>query len=75
MSEVVSIHSARSASSVQRGSTDPLVNRTRDARHCEASRIVQRGGRTFHVYDSGEDNVFELPTRNPASTWGGTPAA
>ena len=77
MSEVVSIHSARSASSVQRGSTDPLVNRTRDARHCEASRIVQRGGRTFHVYDSGKDQkVFELPHgKGSDGTSGGTPAA
>ena len=121
MSEVVSIHSARSASTAQRRSTHPsspaggnsfkaalaeartrpkgektekvaghhydkivagpdkgeYLNRTGNARDGEAFRIVQRGGRTFHVYASGEDHkVFELPERKtPGSTSGGTPAA
>jgi hypothetical protein len=75
MSEVVSIHSARSAATVQRRSTD--LNRTGNARDGEAFRIVQRGGRTFHVYGSVEDdNVLELPLRKiPGSTSGATPAA
>jgi hypothetical protein len=121
MSEVVSIHSARSASTVRRRSTHPssaaggnsfqaalahartrpkgektekvsghdyvkivagpdkgeYLNRTGNARDGEAFRIVQRGGRTFHVYGSGEDHkVVELPQRkNPGETSGGTPAA
>jgi hypothetical protein len=76
MSEVVSIHSARSARTVEHRSTVPsstAVGRRGD----QAGRIVQRGGRTFRVYGSGEDhNVFELPIRKkPSSTWGGVPAA
>jgi hypothetical protein len=120
MSEVVSIHAARSATA-DRGTThastqadgnsfsaaladarsrpkdektekvaghkyDKIVagpdkgeylNRTGNARDGEAFRIVQRGGRTFHVYASGEDHkVFELPHgKSPDETSGGTPAA
>jgi hypothetical protein len=120
MSEVVSIHSARSATA-DRGTThasspadgnsftaaladarsrpkgektekvtghhyDKIVagadkgqylNRTGNTRDGEAFRIVQRGGRTFHVYASGEDHkVFELPHgKSPDETSGGTPAA
>ena len=53
------------------------LNRTGNARDGDAFRIVQRGGRTFHVYASGEDRkVFELPHgKNPGATSGGTPAA
>lgn len=53
------------------------LNRTGNARDGEAFRIVQRGGRTFHVYGSGEDHkVFELPHgKRPDGTSGGTPAA
>jgi hypothetical protein len=124
MSEVVSIHAARSASTVQRSTTpasspadgngfsaaladarkrpkgekvetvaghpyakivagpdkDEYLNRTGNARDGEAFRIVQRGGRTFHVYDSGEDHkVFELPHGNKPTgsetPTCGTPAA
>jgi hypothetical protein len=120
MSEVVSIHAARSATA-DRGTThaspqadgnsfsaaladarsrpkgektvtvaghkyDKIVagpdkgeylNRTGNARDGDAFRIVQRGGRTFHVYASGEDHkVFELPHgKSPDETSGGTPAA
>src|SRR5919202_6442963 len=120
MTEVVSIHSARSASA-NRASTHPstgadgngfkaalaeartrpkdektekvsghhyekivagpdkgeYLNRTGNARDGEAFRIVQRGGRTFHVYGSGKDHkVFELPHgKRPDATSGGTPAA
>jgi hypothetical protein len=124
MSEVVSIHAARSASTAER-STTPVsstagghsfsaaladarkrpkgekvetvaghpyakivagpdkgeyLNRTGNARDGEAFRIVQRGGRTFHVYDSGEDHkVFELPHGNKPTgsetPTSGTPAA
>ena len=119
MSEVVSIHSARSASA-KRDSTPAssaesgngfkaaladassrpngektekvtghhyekivagpdkgeYLNRTGNARDGEAFRIVQRGGRTFHVYGPVEDNVFELPFgRTPDGTSGGPPAA
>jgi hypothetical protein len=120
MSEVVSIHAARSATAA-RGSTHAsspadgngfkaalaeartrpkgektekvsghhyekivagpdkgeYLNRTGNARDGEAFRIVQRGGRTFHVYGSGEDHkVFELPHgKSPDPTSGGTPAA
>ena len=68
MSEVVSIQAARSAAA------------NRDARPTgdlgEAYRIVQRGGRTFHVYGPVEDNVFELPFgRTPDGTSGAPPAA
>ncbi len=53
------------------------LNRTGNARDGDAFRIVQRGGRTFHVYASGEDHkVFELPHgKSPDETSGGTPAA
>ena len=53
------------------------LNRTGNARDGEAFRIVQRGGRTFHVYGSGEDHkVFALPHgKTPDETSGGTPAA
>jgi hypothetical protein len=56
---------------------DEYLNRTGNARDGEAFRIVQRGGRTFHVYASGEDHkVFELPHgKSPDETSGGTPAA
>ena len=56
---------------------DEYLNRTGNARDGEAFRIVQRGGRTFHVYASGEDHkVFELPYgKSPDETSGGTPAA
>jgi lipoprotein-anchoring transpeptidase ErfK/SrfK len=124
MSEVVSIHAARSASTVQRSTTpasspadgngfsaaladarkrpkgekvetvaghpyakivagpdkDEYLNRTGNARDGEAFRIVQRGGRTFHVYGSDEDRkVFELPhgkqSTGSETPTGGTPAA
>jgi hypothetical protein len=120
MSEVISIHAARSASAA-RGSTHAssggsgngfkaaladassrpngektekvtghhyekivagpdkgeYLNRTGNARDGEAFRIVQRGGRTFHVYGSGKDHkVFELPHgKGSDATSGGTPAA
>ena len=112
MSEVVSIHSARSATA-DRGTThassqadgtsfsaalakarsrpkgektekvaghkyDKVVagpdkgdylNRTGNARDGEAFRIVQRGGRTFHVYGSGEDRVVVcLKRKQPVDT-------
>ena len=53
------------------------LNRTGNARDGEAFRIVQRGGRTFHVYATGKDHkVFELPHgKGPDATSGGTPAA
>jgi hypothetical protein len=125
MSEVVSIHSARSASAVTpSASTAPtsgdgksfsaalsdaskrptgektakvdgrhydkitagpdkghFLNRTGNARDGEDFRIVQRGGRTFHVYDSNDGHkVFELPhaksvTAKSSETGGSTPAA
>jgi hypothetical protein len=38
------------------------LNRTGNARDGEDFRIVQRGGRVFHVYDIDHDHqVFELP--------------
>ncbi len=38
------------------------LNRTGNARDGEDFRIVQRGGRVFHVYDVDHDHqVFELP--------------
>jgi hypothetical protein len=58
-----------------------FINRTGSARNGEAFQIVQRGGRTFHVYDTGADHkVYELPhaskkATGPASDTGGTPAA
>jgi hypothetical protein len=53
------------------------LNRTGNARDGEAFRIVQRGGRTFHVYATGKDHkVFELPHgKGPDATSGGAPAA
>jgi hypothetical protein len=57
------------------------LNRTGNARDGEDFRIVQRGGRVFHVYDiNHEHQVFELP-HDPssvtvkASSTGGSPAA
>jgi hypothetical protein len=75
MSEVVSIHAARSASTAGED-----LNRSGNARDGEAFRIVQRGGRTFHVYGSDEDHkVFELPHgKTPTGSGtptGGSPAA
>jgi hypothetical protein len=58
------------------------LNDTGNARDGEDFRIVQRGGRTFHVYDIGKDHqVFELPhdsqsvTVKASTDSGGTPAA
>ncbi len=58
------------------------LNRTGNARDGEDFRIVQRGGRVFHVYDSNHDHqVFELPhdpksvTVKASETGGTTPAA
>jgi hypothetical protein len=58
------------------------LNRTGNARDGEDFRIVQRGGRTFHVYDSNHDHqVFELPhdpksvTVKASETGGSSPAA
>jgi hypothetical protein len=126
MSEVVSIHAARSASAATRSSasapasgdgksfkaalsdaskrpegektekvdgrhyekivTGPdkghYLNRTGNARDGEDFQIVQRGGRTFHVYDNNHDHqVFELPhdpksvTVKASETGGNAPAA
>jgi hypothetical protein len=57
------------------------LNRTGNARDGEDFKIVQRGGRTFHVYDTAKDHkVYELP-HDPKSVTvkvpdeGGTPAA
>jgi hypothetical protein len=57
------------------------LNRTGNARDGEDFQIVQRGGRTFHVYDTGKDHkVYQLP-HDPKSVTvkvpdaGGTPAA
>ena len=58
-----------------------FINRTGNSREGEDFQIVQRGGRTFHVYDSGKDHtVYELPHAAKAATGkgsdsGGTPAA
>jgi hypothetical protein len=58
-----------------------FVNRTGNPRDREDFQIVQRGGRTFHVYDSAKDHtVYELPHAAKAATGkgsdsGGTPAA
>ena len=57
------------------------LNRTGNPRDGEDFQIVQRGGRTFHVYDTGKDHkVYELPhaskkATGTASDTGGTPAA
>jgi hypothetical protein len=126
MSEVVSIHSARSASAATRSTSaaptsgdgtsfsaaladaskrpkgektekvdgrhyDKIVagpdkgrylNRTGNARDGEDFRIVQRGGRVFHVYDTDHKHqVFELPhdpksvTVKASETGGTKPAA
>ena len=56
-----------------------FINRTGNARDGEDFQIVQRGGRTFHVYGTAKDHkVYELPHAKAASTVpdsGGTPAA
>lgn len=107
MSDVVSIHSARTASTVTpstaaaptsgeqtrfsaapadaskrpEGEKGHFINRTGNPRDSEDFQIVQRGGRTFHVYDSAKDHtVYELPHAAKAATGkesdsGGTPAA
>ncbi|HEX7300748.1 MAG TPA: hypothetical protein VF257_17245 [Solirubrobacteraceae bacterium] len=71
MSEVISIRTARSAGNGERGGK---------AGDGEAFRIVQRGGRTFHVYGSDEDRkVRERPRgtkpTGPESPTDGMPAA
>ena len=126
MSEVVSIHAARSASATTRSTSAAptsgdgtsfsaalsdaskrpkgektekvegrhyekivagpdkghYLNRTGNARDGEDFRIVQRGGRVFHVYDiDHEHQVFELPhdpksvTVKASETGGTKPAA
>src|SRR4051812_39390391 len=58
-----------------------FINRTGNTRDGEDFQIVQRGGRTFHVYGTGADHkVYELPhaskkATGTASDTGGTPAA
>jgi hypothetical protein len=58
-----------------------FINRTGSTRDGEDFQIVQRGGRTFHVYDTAKDHkVYELPHASKAATGtvpdsGGTPAA
>ena len=58
-----------------------FINRTGSPRDGEDFQIVQRGGRTFHVYGTGEDHkVYELPHASKKATGtvsdsGGTPAA
>ena len=58
-----------------------FINRTGSARDGEDFQIVQRGGRTFHVYGTHKDQkVYELPHASKAATstgsdTGGTPAA
>jgi hypothetical protein len=71
MSKVISIRAARSACTGERSG---------NAEDGEAFRIVQRGGRTFHVYGSDEDRkVHERPHGNkptgPESPTDGMPAA
>jgi hypothetical protein len=57
------------------------INRTGNPRDGEDFQIVQRGGRTFHVYGTGADHkVYELPHASKKATGtvsdaGGTPAA
>jgi hypothetical protein len=126
MSEVVSIHAARSASATARSTSAKqtsgdgksfsaalsdaskrpkgektekvdgrhyekivagpdkgrYLNRTGNARDGEDFRIVQRGGRVFHVYDvDHKHQVFELPhdsqsvTVKASETGGSAPAA
>ena len=55
-----------------------FINRTGNTRDGEDFQIVQRGGRTFHVYGNAKDHkVYELPHASKAATpdSGGTPAA
>ncbi|HEX5899393.1 MAG TPA: hypothetical protein VFY32_08335 [Solirubrobacteraceae bacterium] len=58
-----------------------FINRTGNPRDGEDFQIVQRGGLTFHVYDTAKDHkVYELPHAAKAATGtvpdaGGTPAA
>jgi hypothetical protein len=58
-----------------------FINRTGNTRDGEDFQIVQRGGRTFHVYGTVKDHkVYELPHASKAATGtvpdpGGTPAA
>jgi hypothetical protein len=58
-----------------------FINRTGSTRDGEDFQIVQRGGRTFHVYGTAKDHkVYELPHASKAATGtvpdsGGTPAA
>ena len=58
-----------------------FINRTGNTRDGEDFQIVQRGGRTFHVYGTDKDHkVYELPHASKAATGtvpdsGGTPAA
>ena len=58
-----------------------FINRTGSPRDGEDFQIVQRGGRTFHVYGTGADHkVYELPHASKKATGtvsdaGGTPAA
>jgi hypothetical protein len=58
-----------------------FINRTGSARDGEDFQIVQRGGRTFHVYGTATDHmVYELPHASKRATGtvpdtGGTPAA
>ena len=58
-----------------------FINRTGNPRDGEDFQIVQRGGRTFHVYGTAKDHkVYELPHASKAATGtvpdsGGTPAA
>jgi hypothetical protein len=78
MTEVTSIHAVlractadRSATTASRSAdgTGEDLNRTGTAREGEASRIVQRGGRTFHVYGSDEDHVV-LERPHGTLPWG-----
>jgi hypothetical protein len=58
-----------------------FINRTGNTRDGEDFQVVQRGGRTFHVYGTAKDHkVYELPHASKAATGpvpdsGGTPAA
>ena len=58
-----------------------FINRTGTTRDGDDFQIVQRGGRTFHVYGTAKDHkVYELPHASKAATGtvsdsGGTPAA
>lgn len=45
------------------------LNRTGKARNGDLFSIVERGGRTFHVYGSGADRtIVELPGKKTAAT-------